>query len=188
VIAYNEASDFRTFTQIWGPLADSFVENNTIVRTIEHPDIESNVFCEFDPDKLAVDSPTTYRNNLVVVVSANTREDVDENRVFLGYPMAPFVHSNNLFFNASGGEVVMSGNATENTDFARGELFADPLLVDMQGGDYHLTAGSPARGKGVPTHFAADLDGNPAGDPPDIGAYQFQRNLARETGETPAER
>jgi hypothetical protein len=47
-------------------------------------------------------------------------------------------------------------------------------LVDLEGGDYHLTAGSPAREQGVPAHFDEDLDGNPVGDPPDIGAYQFK--------------
>jgi hypothetical protein len=176
LIAYNEASDYRTFTQIWGPLRDTFIENNTIVRTVEHPEIESNVFAEFDPDKLG--NETTYRNNLVVVVTEPTRDGVNENRVYLGYPMAPFLHSNNLFFNLEGEAVVlngaMSGIPANNPEYAEGELFVDPLLMNIDGGDYRLSDSSPAIGQGVATGsgFNLDLAGNPIADPPSIGAYE----------------
>ena len=49
-------------------MVDAFIENNTIIRTVEHPDIESNVFREHDPNNQAPDSPTKYRNNLFVLV------------------------------------------------------------------------------------------------------------------------
>ena len=44
VMAYNESRDYSAFTQIFSPMVDSYIENNTIIRTVEHPDIESNVF------------------------------------------------------------------------------------------------------------------------------------------------
>ena len=98
VMAYNESRDYSAFTQIFSPMVDSYIENNTIIRTVEHPDIESNVFREHDPNNQAIDSPTKYRNNLVVLVSEKTRKGVG-NQVYLGWPMAEFNHSNNLFFN-----------------------------------------------------------------------------------------
>ena len=44
IMAYNESRDYSAFTQIFSPMVDSYIENNTIIRTVEHPDIESNVF------------------------------------------------------------------------------------------------------------------------------------------------
>jgi hypothetical protein len=41
------------------------------------------------------------------------------------------------------------------------------------GGDFHLKAGAPAAGAGTGTNAPAlDLDGNPRGNPPLIGAYE----------------
>jgi hypothetical protein len=53
----------------------------------------------------------------------------------------------------------------------------DPLLSNAAGFDFHLTANSPAIGKGIATSAATDYDGNPrpASGPTDIGAYQFVR-------------
>ena len=77
-----------------------------------------------------------------------------------------------------------------------GSIDADPLFVDPDNDDYHISAGSPcidaADNTAVPTGIDTDLDGNPRfvddpgtmdtgnGKPPivDMGAYEFQ-------GETP---
>lgn len=49
----------------------------------------------------------------------------------------------------------------------------DPGLVDVAGGDYHLTAGSPAVGSGTPLdELSADLDGVCFADPPSRGALE----------------
>ena len=78
-----------------------------------------------------------------------------------------------------------------------GNIDADPLFVDPDNDDYHLSAGSPCIDAGdntaVPKEIVTDLDGNPrfvddlqtpdcqqaprqCGDPPvvDMGAYEFQ--------------
>jgi predicted outer membrane repeat protein len=73
-----------------------------------------------------------------------------------------------------------------------GNIDADPLFVDPQNGDLHLSPGSPCIDAGdntaVPKGIDTDLDGNPRfvddpatkdtgnGDPPivDMGAYEFQ--------------
>jgi hypothetical protein len=50
----------------------------------------------------------------------------------------------------------------------------DPLLSNMTGGDYHISTGSPAQGRGraVPRGAAADYDRMPYADPPGIGAFE----------------
>ncbi|HDD61884.1 MAG TPA: hypothetical protein ENF22_05080 [Chloroflexi bacterium] len=180
VIAYNESADYRTFTQFWAPLKNSFVENNTIFRKWETADIESNVFCENDEDKLATDSPTTYRNNLVVVVEEKTLSTYGNrsglgNRIYLGYPLAPIKHSNNLFYNVDGPQVLFSPTISENTVLGAKAIIANPEVMDLEGGDYHLTSSSPARDNGTDLgHYHVDLDGNPIVGTRDIGAYEYQ--------------
>ena len=50
------------------------------------------------------------------------------------------------------------------------------FFADMAHGDFHLAAGSPAKGAGEPGLVTEDLDGNPrpqpAGSNPDVGAYE----------------
>jgi len=174
IMAYNESRDYSAFTQIFSPMVDAFIENNTIIRTVEHPDIESNVFREHDPNNQATDSPTKYRNNLVVLVSEKTRKGVG-NQVYLGWPMAEFNHSNNLFFNLDRPIIVFSDNPAENKENAEGAIIANPLLVNLSEGDYRLTAKSPAIDNGYDDgHYSFDLDGNPIISTRDIGAYEFQ--------------
>jgi len=174
IMAYNESRDYSAFTQIFSPMVDAFIENNTIIRTVEHPDIDSNVFREHDPNNQATDSPTKYRNNLVVLVSEKTRTGVG-NQVYLGWPMAEFNHSNNLFFNLDSPIIVFSDNPAENKENAEGAIIANPLLVNLSEGDYRLTSKSPAIDNGYDNgHYSFDLDGNPIISTRDIGAYEFQ--------------
>ncbi len=180
VIAYNESADYRTFTQFWAPLSNSFVENNTIYRKWESADIESNVFCENDEDGLATDSPTTYRNNLVVVVEEETLSSYGKssglgNRISLGYPLAQINHSSNLFYNVDGPCILFSPTTSENIELGATAIIANPEVVDLEGGDYHLTSSSPARDNGADEgHYDMDLDGNPLVGIRDIGAFEYQ--------------
>jgi hypothetical protein len=52
----------------------------------------------------------------------------------------------------------------------------DPKFTDKDKLDFSLQSGSPAIGKGKPNiGVSEDILGNPRGDKPDIGAYQFGR-------------
>ena len=89
--------------------------------------------------------------------------------------MAEFNHSNNLFFNLDSPIIVFSDNLAENKENAKGEIIANPLLVNLFKGDYRLTAKSPAIDNGYDDgHYSFDLDGNPIVSKRDIGAYEFQ--------------
>jgi len=70
----------------------------------------------------------------------------------------------------------------EIDDFGIGTILSnnlegvDPKWVDPSHGDFHLQFGSPAIDAGVDLGFSSDIDNNPipAGQGPDIGAYEFQ--------------
>ncbi len=49
----------------------------------------------------------------------------------------------------------------------------DPLFVDPAACDFHIDTLSPAIGKGIPMGISSDLDGNPRGSTPSLGAYEF---------------
>lgn len=72
---------------------------------------------------------------------------------------------------ANGGD--WSGNVTTGTV----NLWDDPLFVDAIQGDYHISAGSPARDAGVASSVSPDIDGEMRPHPdtglPDIGADEY---------------
>ena len=73
--------------------------------------------------------------------------------------------SNNLFFNTP---LPGNPNITKSTN-------KDPGFVNLAAKDFHLTAGSAAKGAGVDLGPAADMDGYPRGGTAgyDLGAFQF---------------
>ncbi|WP_143393713.1 beta strand repeat-containing protein [Fimbriiglobus ruber] len=86
-------------------------------------------------------------------------------------------HTPNVFSQAS--PVTSSSvqfSDVEGSGFAgvNGNISADPLYVKPGGGDLHILSTSPAIGAGtigadIP---AVDFDGNPRGNPPDMGAFE----------------
>jgi hypothetical protein len=111
---------------------------------------------------------------------------------------------NNIFYNPTSGFAVnssaltISGACTIDHNLVFGgtigsvaacpasdNFIADPLFVNAQNppAGFQLQAGSPAIGKGLPIPgLNFDFDGNarPQGQPPDIGAFQYQPPAAAE--------
>jgi hypothetical protein len=68
-----------------------------------------------------------------------------------------------------------SGNGTIITGTRN--IWADPLFVNPDGMDYHLSASSPAIDQGIPTSINIDIDNqqrpNPGTNLPDLGADEY---------------
>ncbi|HEY7791218.1 MAG TPA: choice-of-anchor Q domain-containing protein [Vicinamibacterales bacterium] len=82
-----------------------------------------------------------------------------------------FTHSNNLYYMTN-----MVNGSGIGYSFGAGERSANPLFVDLSGGNFALQAGSPAIDAGLNLGYGSDFAGNPVpqGSAPDLGAYEFQ--------------
>ena len=63
------------------------------------------------------------------------------------------------------------------TSLGKGDKIGDPLFVDFKNRDYRLRADSPAVDAGADLGYKLDFENNPipAGEAPDIGAYERQK-------------
>lgn len=112
----------------------------------------------------------TFANNVVVFERGAISTYVN-----IGVDTAPetFTFSNNLWYASDD-----PGQSSPAGDLPVAETNAlvgmDPLLVDVAGGDYHVTAQSPAVGSGtlLPA-LSVDLDGVCYADPPTRGAFEL---------------
>lgn len=174
-----EARDIRVIanTIVGGetPLAfvgcvDCVALNNTIVRPHNWllrilQETVSDQEYEFLPSSNGV-----FANNVVVF----DRGDIST-YVNIGGNTAPdtFTFTTNLWYAADD-----PGQSDPAGDLPTPETGAivgmDPQLVDLAGGDYHLTAGCPAAGSGTAFDaLAADLDFVCYEDPPSRGAFEL---------------
>jgi hypothetical protein len=136
-----------------------------------------------------------------VVIANNTFAFANGNRgqIMMWNTQSNVVIQNNIFFQAAGYAIVrfrssvsncsvdhnlvfgppaMMADSTGCTLDATNQTGADPMLVNgwLPPYDFHLQAGSPAIGAGVPVpSVSSDSDGNPrpSGSAQDIGAYAF---------------
>lgn len=103
----------------------------------------------------------------------------DEGPSLLGGQQSKASISNSILWDTRGDLALFDSPITHSTvpggHPGEGNLDADPLFVDHEGGDYRLQAGSPAIDAGTTEGAPAeDLDGNPRplGTGIDIGAYE----------------
>lgn len=94
---------------------------------------------------------------------------------------ATAAHNNIFWGNAAadyrllaGSAPTLSHNQCAQADGGRCEAVGDPHFVDARGGDFHLTAGSPAIDQGLPLAGAAPpgMDVSYSGSAPDVGAWE----------------
>jgi len=136
-------------------------ENNTIVETA----VGSNTYDILDFIGTPPANAVTVRNNIFYV---------NQFQVVSNTPS--FAHDHNLYY-------FMQSHTQLGAPLGPGEKIADPLFVNLAGGDYHLRAGSPAIDAGVDLGYRQDCAGQPVpqGSAPDLGAYEYSSSAPAAT-------
>jgi len=160
-VFYNLSVDYQEFIFYWGG-NNSKVENNTIIRTMPSNNGAVNTVFTMRNGNFAL------RNNIFVV--ANGIQVL----VTAPYGVGNYdnvVHENNLYYCTDGSTADPCGKPLR-----QGEMIADPRFANLSSGDYHLGSESPSINAGMTLGYNLDLDDNPvpAGNVPDIGAYERQ--------------
>jgi hypothetical protein len=121
-------------------------------------------------------------------IAANAGTSTVNSGVNCGTVGAPIVFSNNLIYGntVSGGGKQIGGSANCTTTYSdvgpdaatgTGNINMDPMFVNAAQGDFHITAGSPAKDAADPAAtLDIDIDGDsrPQGSGRDIGADEFK--------------
>lgn len=159
-ISYNLSDDYQQFIFFWEG-DSSEVNNNTVIRT-RPANSSVNVVFTFKHSGYVI------RNNIFVVA--------DSMQVFAGgaYEARNFnqQHENNLYYVAGKGTVDPVGQP-----LGTGEKIADPQFVNLEKGNYRLTAASPAIDAAQDLGERKDFDGKPVpnGKGPDMGAFEYRQ-------------
>jgi len=136
----------------------------------------------------ALDGNSTFMNCTIVQNSAS----LNAGGIFVG-PGSDMMITNSIIWQNSaevgaqiylfGGSVCIAYSDVEGGYAGEGNISADPLFVDVDGGDHHLLPGSPCVDAGDPCYVGepdeTDLDGNPriVSGMVDMGAREFQGDL-----------
>jgi hypothetical protein len=146
-IAFNISNDGSHYMYLWAPTHDSYFDDNVANRNNSYPNWDSQ-----DLDFVVASfSGATFRNNLNI-----------GNQYVSGH--SPYW-----------GSVTVENDWYWEVGTGYGD--GDPLLVDYDNGDYHLTSSSPLidQAQNLSQHYSTDFDGAtlPTSGPWDIGAYMY---------------
>ncbi|HWV98768.1 MAG TPA: immunoglobulin domain-containing protein [Candidatus Acidoferrum sp.] len=175
----------RNNSASWGGGAISSTLNNCLVAA----NLAHNHYVDFYAASLGGGVWGGTANNCTIVGNAVVADENSSGRDFSGggaYGTAlnncivyfnsegPYTHDSS--YNYGGG--TLSNCCTTPLASGSGNFTSDPLLVDFNGGDYHLQTNSPCINAGNNAYAvgATDLDGNPrtVGLVVDAGAYELQ--------------
>lgn len=175
IIHHNVCMDYQSFIGFTGPCKNMKVENNTVVRVLAHenPDSEDVIFWSYFEDE-----NIQIRNNIFYY---------DPSKIEQVYSRGEHPRAYNLYYRsddpklsdhasvASYNRFVLGGGAW----LGEGDKIGNPLFVDLEKQDFHLREDSPAIDAGTDLGYKIDFDGNkvPSGEAPDIGAYEYQREI-----------
>ena len=161
-IHHNVSDDYQQFVAIWRG-ADCRIENNTIIRRKKNVN-DWGVF-----NITQNNSKNLIRNNIIVVENDIVIFNVGKK----GTAQPASIIANNLYFAASG--VLNMGKEGPGQSF----IIADPQLSDYwksdNAYDFAITAGSPARNKGLDLGYKTDFRKLPipVENYYDIGAFEY---------------
>jgi hypothetical protein len=162
-IHHNVSDDYQQFVAMWRG-ANCRIENNTIIRRKRNVN-DWGVF-----NITQGGGKNFVKNNIVVVENDIVIFNFGKN----GTAQPQNIVENNLFYAASGALEIGRDGAGQSP------VIADPLFANYQRGleasDFSITAGSPARNKGLDLGYKVDFTGIsiPQGDAPDIGAFEYK--------------
>jgi hypothetical protein len=152
-VAFNVNFDGQDWLYMWAPCHDCYFDNNTVIRTHDFTSpLNDGAYLAF--------GGIHFRNNLII----HTRD------AYQGPGANGIVTENNWYLNIiNWSEVHWDKNQAGS---------GDPLLVDLDNGDYHPKSDSPLLGKGtnLSEYYSVDFEGNPLPDTGEwtIGAFQSQ--------------
>ena len=162
-IHHNVSDDYQQFVAMWRG-ANCRIENNTIIRRKKN----ANDWGVFNITQAS--GRNHIKNNIVVV----EQDIVIHNFGRLGNAQPYNIVENNLYYAASG-ELNIGRDGP-----GQSPIFADPLFKNYQKGneasDFSITAGSPARNKGLDLGYKTDFikTSVPQENIPDIGAFEYK--------------
>ena len=131
IIEYNISRDYQDFVYWWAENSNSKISNNTIIRTDNIAGMASDNVFVLDGQDISI------TKNIIVI------RDGMWVSVFKGGQIESSVHTDNCYWD------VDDGNVDLGVLWGSGEIEANPLFVDFNGGDYHLQSDSPAAGWGA---------------------------------------
>jgi hypothetical protein len=122
-----------------------------------------------DPNRFLACGDNVFQNNLIVFKSSISRQ------VNIGGNTDPasFLLRNNLWYNI---DIPISSTFQEPQLKESGGIYGkDPLLKNIELGDYHLLNSSPAISAGFPlSDNGVDFEDKPFKNPPSIGAFESE--------------
>ncbi|MBK8026391.1 MAG: right-handed parallel beta-helix repeat-containing protein [Chloroflexi bacterium] len=155
-VAFNVSVDGQDWLYMWAPCHDCTFDNNTVIRTHDFGSPLNDVaYLDFEGIQ--------FRNNLIVY----------SGDAYQGPGASGIVTENNWYFNVEN---------PSRTHWDRQQAGSgDPGLVDLVGGDYHLTCDSALIGNGtnLSAMYDVDFEGNAL---PEDGAWDVGAYLAQECG------
>jgi len=111
----------------------------------------------------------TIRNNIITAISQG-----DGSPIHLDHVNADVVSIENNCFYGSDTDAVTRNTCVITNETTQNNITTDPTFVGAT--DFHLQADSPCINAGIATGHAfitTDYDGQPVGNPPEIGAYEY---------------
>ena len=135
-VDHNISRDYQDFVLWWAPTTNSTISNNTIIRT------DNELTGPFDGVFFFDHPPSNVIITKNIIVSDNDLDKMIYVEDFDG-GVYDTIRENNCYWDVEDGKVELGLN------WGPGEIEANPLFVDFDGGDYSLLPGSPAAGWGA---------------------------------------